>query len=86
MLNLKGKDGMKKKKKFGGGEPKHAVYNEKSDGKVIGKGSKPNFYCFLCDGNHSARDCLKREKLNTIVMNDGDKDTTHINPIHVFNG
>jgi hypothetical protein len=77
---------MKKKKKFGGGEPKHAVDNGKSDGKVIGKGSKPNFYCFLCDANHSARDYLKREKLNTIIIKDGDKDTTHVNPIHVFNG
>jgi len=77
---------MKKKKKFGGGKPKHAVDNGKLDRKVISKGSKLNFYSFLCDGNHSARDCPKREKLNTIVMKDGDKDIAHVNPIHVFNG
>lgn len=61
MSNLKGKDEMKKKKKFGGGVPKHVADNGKSDGKVISKGSKPNFYYFLCDGNHSARDYPKRE-------------------------
>jgi hypothetical protein len=31
-----------------------------------GKGTKPNFACFICDGSHFVKECPKREKLNAI--------------------
>ena len=53
-----------------------------------GKGTKPNFTCFICDGPHFARECPKREKLNAIWVGDSDEDegvVTHVNPMRVIN-
>jgi hypothetical protein len=60
----KRKDETRNKKIFGGGEPKHAANNGRLDGKAISQGSKQNFCYFIFNGNHFARDCSKREKLN----------------------
>jgi hypothetical protein len=78
------------KKKFGGGASKAAVAN-KGKAKFMsaqGKGTKPNFTCFICDGPHFAKECLKRENLNAIWARDSDEDervVTHVNPIHILN-
>jgi len=73
------------KKKFGGGASKAAAA-DKGKAKFMsaqGKGTKPNFTCFICDGPHFARECPKREKLNAIRVGDSDEDegvVTHVNP------
>jgi hypothetical protein len=78
------------KKKFGGGASKAAVAN-KGKAKFMsaqGKGTKPNFTCFICDGPHFARECPKREKLNAIRVGDSDEDegvVMHVNPMRVIN-
>ena len=78
------------KKKFGGGAWK-ATATDKGKSKFTsaqGKGTKPNFTCFICDGPHFARECPKKEKLNAIQAGDSDEDegvVTHINPIRVIN-
>lgn len=77
---------MKIKKKFGRGERKCTADDERSDGKAIGKGSKPKFHYFICDGNHFAKDYLKRENLNAIIVGDGDDGIAYVNLVHVFNG
>ncbi|GFY89872.1 hypothetical protein Acr_07g0000690 [Actinidia rufa] len=33
-------------------------------------GDKPKLSCFLCDGNHFARDCPKRAKLSALIRDD----------------
>ncbi|GFY94853.1 hypothetical protein Acr_10g0002380 [Actinidia rufa] len=33
-------------------------------------GDKPKLSCFLCDGNHFARDCPKRSKLSALIRDD----------------
>jgi hypothetical protein len=66
------------KKKFGGDKFMSAQ----------GKGTKPNFTYFICDGPHFARECPKREKLNVIRVGDSDEDegvVTHVNPMRMIN-
>ena len=45
--------------------------------------------CFICDGPHRARDCLKKEKLNAIIAKDGEnnetKALTRANPLQFLN-
>ena len=77
---------MKRKKRFGGEEPRQAAGVGRSDVKAKGKGTNSNLRCFICEGNHFARECPKREKLNAIVVEDGDEDTTYANPMRVLNG
>jgi hypothetical protein len=78
------------KKKFSGGASK-AVAADKGKAKFMsaqGKGTKPNFTCFICDGPHFARECPKREKLNAIRAGDSEEDegvVTHVNPMRVIN-
>jgi len=78
------------RKKFGGGASR-ATAAEKGKAKFMGaqgKGTKPNFTCFICDGPHFARECPKREKLNAIRAGDSDEGegvVTHVNPMHVIN-
>jgi len=78
------------KKKFGGGASKAAAA-DKGKAKFMsaqGKGTKPNFTCFICDGPHFARECPKREKLNAIWVGDSDEDegvVTHVNRMRVIN-
>ncbi|GFS41746.1 hypothetical protein Acr_00g0076210 [Actinidia rufa] len=45
--------------------PRHNRYNK---GKR--NGDKPKLSCFLCDGNHFARDCLQRAKLAALIRDD----------------
>ncbi|KAG5223998.1 hypothetical protein IMY05_019G0023800 [Salix suchowensis] len=85
----KGRDKEEKKKKnFGGGTSK-AVAADKGKAKFAqGKGTKPNFTCFICDGPHFARECPMREKLNAIRVGDSEEDegvVTHVNPMRVIN-
>ncbi|GAV84407.1 gag-asp_proteas domain-containing protein [Cephalotus follicularis] len=61
----------KGKKKFEGKvdyKNKESFIKEKQT-KYEGQGSKSKFSsgCFLCDGPHRARDCPRKEKLNTLV-------------------
>ncbi|KAF8404464.1 hypothetical protein HHK36_009349 [Tetracentron sinense] len=39
--------------------------NERNEDRDRFKGR--DFNCFICDGNHRARDCLKKESLNTLI-------------------
>ncbi|GFZ18764.1 hypothetical protein Acr_27g0005030 [Actinidia rufa] len=45
--------------------PRHGRFNK---GKR--NGDKPKLSCFLCDGNHFARDCPKRAKLSALIRDD----------------
>ncbi|GFY82540.1 hypothetical protein Acr_02g0007800 [Actinidia rufa] len=45
--------------------PRHSRFNK---GKR--NGDKPKLSCFLCDGNHFARDCPKRAKLAALIRDD----------------
>ncbi|GFS44346.1 hypothetical protein Acr_00g0089760 [Actinidia rufa] len=45
--------------------PKHSRFNK---GKR--NGDKPKLSCFLCDGNHFARDCPQRAKLAALIRDD----------------
>ena len=79
------------KKKFGGGASRAVAVDNKGKAKFIsaqGKSTKPNFTCFICDGQHFARECPKREKLNAIRVGDSDEDegvVMHVNPMRVIN-
>jgi hypothetical protein len=77
---------MKRKKRFGGGEPRQAASVGRSNVKAKEKGMNMNVSCFICEGNHFARECPKREKLNAIVVEDGAEDTVYVNPIRVLSG
>ena len=45
--------------------------------------------CFICDGPHQARDCLRKEKLKKIIAEDGEKSRseapTRANPFQLLN-
>ena len=45
--------------------------------------------CFICDGPHRARDCLKKEKLNALMAEDGEDSgvevLTRANPLQLLN-
>jgi hypothetical protein len=79
----------KKRKKFGVGASKATTNKGKS--KLMGaqgKGTKPNFVCFICDGLYFARECTKKEKLNAIQVGDNDENegvVMHVNPMRVLN-
>jgi hypothetical protein len=80
----------RKRRSLMGGASK-ATVADKGKAKFMGaqgKGTKPNFTCFICDGPHFAKECLKRENLNAIWARDSDEDervVTHVNPIHILN-
>jgi hypothetical protein len=76
---------MKRNKRFDGGEPRQAAGVGRSYVKAKEKGMNLNSY-FICEGNHFARKCPKREKLNAIVVEDGAEDMTYVNPIRVLSG
>lgn len=64
------KEENKKNKKFGGGVASMSIADKgkvKSSGGQ-GKNAKLNFACFIHNGPHFARECLKREKLNVILV------------------
>jgi hypothetical protein len=80
----------RKRRSLMGGASK-ATIADKGKAKFIGaqgKGTKPNFTCFIYDGPHFSRECLYRENLNIIWTRDSDEDkgvVTHVNPIRVLN-
>ena len=45
--------------------------------------------CYICDGPHRARDCPKKEKLNAIMVEDGENDGAEVpiraNPLQLLN-
>ena len=45
--------------------------------------------CFICDGPHRARDCLRKEKLNAIIAEHGENNgmevPTRANPLQLLN-
>ncbi|GFZ10557.1 hypothetical protein Acr_21g0011560 [Actinidia rufa] len=45
--------------------PRHIRYNKDKR-----NGDKPKLSCFLCDGNHFARDCPQRAKLAALIRDD----------------
>jgi len=60
---------MKRKKKgLGGGEPKQADNNGKSEAKGKEKVSKSSSGCFICEGKYFARDCSLRAQLSAISV------------------
>ena len=79
----------KKKKKFDEGALKATT--DKGKSKLMGaqgKGTKPNFACFICDCLYFVRECPKKEKLNVIRVGDSDENegvVTHVNPMCVLN-
>ena len=45
--------------------------------------------CYICDGPHRARDCLRKEKLNAIIAEEGENSglevPTRANPLQLLN-
>ncbi|GFS40482.1 hypothetical protein Acr_00g0068810 [Actinidia rufa] len=52
----------------GGHKPPSSSHNKFNKDKR--SGDKPKLACFLCDGNHFARDCPKRAKLSALIQNE----------------
>ncbi|GFY85681.1 hypothetical protein Acr_04g0004190 [Actinidia rufa] len=52
----------------GGPNPSSSSYNKFN--KDRRSGDKPKLACFLCDGNHFARDCPKRTKLSALIQDE----------------
>ncbi|GFY91426.1 hypothetical protein Acr_07g0016220 [Actinidia rufa] len=52
----------------GGPKPSYSSYNKSN--KDRRSGDKPKLACFLCDGNHFARDCPKRAKLSALIQDE----------------
>ena len=47
-------------------------------GKELRKKFMPKIKCFLCDGPHWARNCLKRKTLNAMIEEKEQEDETHM--------
>ncbi|GFY86747.1 cAMP-regulated phosphoprotein 19-related protein [Actinidia rufa] len=50
--------------------PSHPLQGKTGSTRVGGMAIKPKLSCFLCDGNHFARDCPKRAKLSALIRDD----------------
>ena len=90
----KGKDKQKKVGKKKDKQQKKTWGNknkgESSTSQTSKEQPKLNAGCFICNGPHRARDCLKREKLNAIVAEDGSGQSdeevpSRMNPLQLLN-
>jgi len=84
------RDEKRKKKNFGGGGYKLGFDKGKgkqADMQQSRDSNKPNASCFICGGPHYARECLKKERLNAILVGDNEQEkaVTNINPVRVLN-
>ena len=76
---------MKKKKTgLGGGEPKQAYDNGKSEAKGREKVLKSSSCCFICKCKHFARDYPKSAQLSAICVEKDGGEITYVNPIRVL--
>ena len=53
-------------------------------GKAERKEFRPKIKCFLCDGPHWARDCLKRKTLNAMIEEMEQEDEAHMSSMKLL--
>ena len=53
-------------------------------GKELRKKFTPKIKCFLCDGPHWARDCLKRKALSAMIEEREQEDETHMGSMQLL--
>lgn len=84
-------DHSKNQHKKGGKDHAPSKYKDKGKHKEGRDNSKPRNNCFLCDGSHWIRDCLKRKVLNVMTttfeeqVSEGNKDSSQVGSMQLLN-